>query len=47
VEISFAVTEILTFNKWTSEVYHFQKRAFSLTFHVELTWTSALTQLSH
>jgi len=33
VKISFTVIEILTFNKWSSEVYHFQKRAFLLTFH--------------
>jgi len=32
-KISFTVIEILTFNKWFSEVYHFQKRAFLLTFH--------------
>jgi len=33
VKISFTIIEILTFNKWSSEVYHFQKRAFLLTFH--------------
>jgi len=33
VKTSFTIIEILTFNKWSSEVYHFQKRAFLLTFH--------------
>jgi len=33
VKISFTVIEILTFNKWSSEVYHSQKRAFLVTFH--------------
>jgi len=33
VKISFTVTEILPFNKWSSDVYHLQKRAFLLTFH--------------
>jgi len=33
VKISFTVIAILIFNKWSEEVYHFQKRAFLLTFH--------------
>jgi len=35
VKISVTIIEIpvLTFNKWSSEVYHFQKSAFLLTFH--------------
>jgi len=33
VKISPTVIEILTFNKWSSKVYRFQKRAFLLTFH--------------
>jgi len=33
VKISFTIIEILTFNKWSSEVYSFQKRVFLLMFH--------------
>ena len=33
MEIRFTIIEILTFNKWSSEVDHFQKCAFLLTFH--------------
>jgi len=42
VKISFTVIEVLTINKWSSDVYHFQKRVFLRS--MELT---ALTQLSH
>jgi len=34
VKIGPTITEILTFNKWSSKVYRSQKRAFLLTFHV-------------
>jgi len=33
MKISATVIEILTFNKWSSKVYRFQKCAFLLTFH--------------
>jgi len=33
VKISFTTIETLTFNKWSSEICDFQKRAFLLTFH--------------
>jgi len=33
VKISLTVMEILTFNKWYSKVYRFQKHAFLLMFH--------------
>jgi len=33
VKISLTVIEILTFDKWSSKVYRFQKRTFLLTFH--------------
>jgi len=33
VKICPTIIEILTFNKWSSNVYRFQKRAFLLTVH--------------
>jgi len=33
LKICHTVVEILTFNKWSSKVYRFQKRAFLLAVH--------------